>query len=61
MRGMFLSHRDCVQAVRRALEVEDPGFMLAYAIGNNDLRIFDLEETQETLGFHPQDNAEDYF
>jgi nucleoside-diphosphate-sugar epimerase len=59
-RAMFLSKRDCVQAFVRALEV-NADFLLAYAISNNDRRIFDLTETKERLGFYPQDNAENYF
>ena len=60
MRAMFLSHRDCVEAHRRALEV-DARFLLAYVISDNDRRVFDLEETARLLGFVPQDNAEDCF
>lgn len=60
VRAMFLSQRDCIQAFRRALEV-DTHFMLAYAISMNDRRVFDLEETKRSLGFAPLDNAEDYF
>lgn len=60
MRAMFLSHRDCVEAHRRALEVE-ARFLLAYVISGNDRRVFDLEETARVLGFEPRDNAEDYF
>jgi len=59
-RAMFLSKRDCVQAFVRALEV-NADFLLAYAISNNDRRVFDLSETKEKLGFYPHDNAEDYF
>jgi nucleoside-diphosphate-sugar epimerase len=60
VRAMFLSKRDCVQAFVRALEV-NADFLLAYAISNNDRRVFDLSETGEKLGFHPQDNAENNF
>ena len=60
MRAMFLSHRDGIQAFRRALEV-NTRFMLAYAVSNNDRRVFDLEQTREQLGFEPQDNAETFF
>lgn len=60
IRAMFLSQRDCIQAFTRALEV-DTRFMLAYAISRNDRRVFDLEETEKSLGFIPLDNAEDYF
>jgi NAD+ dependent glucose-6-phosphate dehydrogenase len=60
MRAMFLSHGDCVQAFRRALEVEAK-FMLGYAISKNDRRVFDLTETMANLGTDPQDNAETFF
>ena len=57
MRAMHLSHRDCVEAFRRALEV-DTRYLLAYAISRNERRVFDLGDTIRTLGFEPQDNAE---
>jgi nucleoside-diphosphate-sugar epimerase len=60
LRAMFLSHRDCVEAHRRALEV-DTRYMLAYVVSDNGRRVFDLEETRRTLGFVPQDDAETYF
>ncbi len=60
MRAMFLSHRDCLQAFTRALEVE-ARFLLAYAISDNERRVFDLQATREQLGFWPRDNAETYF
>ena len=60
LRAMFLSHRDCVQAHRRALEVE-ADYLLAYVVSNNGRRVFDLEETGQSLGFAPQDDAETYF
>ncbi len=60
MRAMFLSHKDGIQAFRRALEVKTR-FLLAYAVSNNDRRVFDLEQTLEQLGFDPQDNAENFF
>lgn len=60
IRAMFLSQRDCVRAFTRALQV-DAKFLLAYAISRNSRRVFDLEETEQTLGFYPQDDSEDYF
>ena len=60
MRAMFLSHRDCVQAHRRALEV-DARYMLAYVVSDNGRRVFDLEETRTLLGYEPQDDAEAFF
>ena len=61
MRAMFLSHRDCVQAFQRALELEGQSFTVAYAISNNDRRVFDLTAARQQLGTDPQDNAERYF
>ncbi|MEE2752726.1 MAG: NAD(P)-dependent oxidoreductase [Candidatus Latescibacterota bacterium] len=58
MRAMWLSHRDCVEAHRCAVEVETE-YQLAYVISNNDRRVFDLEETTKTLGYKSKDNAED--
>ncbi|MSR84243.1 MAG: NAD(P)-dependent oxidoreductase [Candidatus Latescibacteria bacterium] len=60
LRAMFLSHRDCVEAHCRALEVE-ARYLLAYVVSDNGRRVFDLEETRRTLGFVPQDDAETYF
>jgi len=63
MRAMFLSRRDCAAAFTRALEKQmgEGEFLLAFAISNNDRRVFDLEETRGRLGFNPLDNAEAYF
>ena len=48
-----------IQAVTLALNIETE-FLLAYAISNNDSRIFDLTETNEKLGFFPADNSANY-
>ena len=55
------------QTPSQAIEVEmKPAaggipFMIAYAVSNNDARVYDLEETIATLGYVPQDNSEVYF
>jgi len=59
-RAMYLSHRDCVDAFQKALEV-DRDFTRAYIISDNTRRIFDMRETNEALGFYPQDNSETFF
>ena len=56
---MFISKRDMIHAVELSLNI-DRDFLLAYAISNNTSRIFDLEETNEQLGFYPVDNSADY-
>lgn len=60
MRAVFCSKRDLVLAFERALEI-DTAFICAFAVSNNSRAVFDLEETKKTLGFIPQDNAENYF
>ncbi len=57
--AMFISKRDMIQAVTLALNIETE-VLLAYAISNNDSRIFDLTETNEKLGFFPVDNSANY-
>ena len=57
---MFLSKRDCVEAFNKALQV-DADYLIAYAISDNDRRVFDMKETMEKLGTDPQDNTEDYY
>jgi nucleoside-diphosphate-sugar epimerase len=60
MRAMYLSHGDCLQAFERALEVENK-YLIAYAISNNTRKIFELEETIDTLDYHPVDDSDEYF
>ena len=60
VRAMYLSRRDLVTAFEKALEI-DREFTLAYVISNNGRRIFDMRETNEVLGFYPEDDAERFF
>lgn len=59
MRAMFCSHRDLVGFFDKALQAEQD-YLVAFAISNNDERIFDLKETEKQLGFSPQDNSANY-
>lgn len=59
MRAVFCSKRDLVTAFDRALQVQTT-FMPAFVTSNNTHNVFDLAETKRTLGFEPQDNAENY-
>ncbi|MFC2140502.1 NAD-dependent epimerase/dehydratase family protein [Candidatus Auribacterota bacterium] len=60
MRAVFCSHRDLVQAFTKAIEV-DTDFLVAFAVSRNSQPVFDLRETEKSLGFIPQDNADNYF
>lgn len=64
LRSMFLSHRDFKGFLRASLERDlqpHQGFLIAYAVSRNGLRTFDLQETIQTLGYEPVDDAEDYY
>jgi nucleoside-diphosphate-sugar epimerase len=67
MRAIYLSHQDAVGFFRAAIEAEmKPAvggipFMMAYAVSNNEKKIYDLEETIANLGYCPRDNADSYF
>jgi len=60
MRAIFTSKRDLVQAFVKAIET-DKQYLSAFAISNNDRKVFSLEETKSVLGFKPVDNCESYF
>ena len=58
LRALYLSHRDCIHAFERAIEIDTP-FLVAYATSDNrQYGLFDLTESKEKLGFHPQDSSD---
>ena len=54
----WLSHRDCAQMVRLAIDHENLGFQIFNAISNNTRRYWDLERAKQVLGYAPEDDAE---
>ena len=58
----WLSHRDLVQLIRRALLATDrfSGFGIYYGVSNNSKRFWDIANAKDELGFEPQDNAADH-
>jgi NAD+ dependent glucose-6-phosphate dehydrogenase len=56
---MWLSPRDCAQAVWRAIE-SPLSYGVFYTISRNTRRHWDLTETIEKLGYQPEDDAEIY-
>jgi NAD+ dependent glucose-6-phosphate dehydrogenase len=56
---MWLSPRDCAQAVWRAIE-SPLSYGVFYTISRNSRRHWDLTETIEKLGYVPEDDAEIY-
>ncbi|SHI64214.1 NAD-dependent epimerase/dehydratase family protein [Wenxinia saemankumensis] len=57
--GTWLSHRDMVHLVERAVLAPTVGFTVAYGVSNND-RAPVSNHTVPFLGYRPQDNAEEY-
>jgi len=54
----WLSHRDCVQLVRRCLEVEGVDFGVFYGISGNTRAYWDIQNARDLLGYEPEDDAE---
>jgi uronate dehydrogenase len=55
----WLSHDDCVRMVEAALTAPAPGFAVLYGISANTRAWWDLEPGR-TLGYEPQDDAEEF-
>lgn len=55
----WLSHDDCVRMVEAALTAPAPGFAVLYGISANTRAWWDLEPGR-TLGYDPQDDAEEF-
>ena len=56
-RWMWLSPRDCAQLVTLAIDSPLP-YGVFYAISGNSSRHWDITDTIEKLGYHPQDDAD---
>ena len=52
----WLSHRDLIQLVQKAIEA-DVAFGIYYGVSNNTGRFWDISNAERDLGFVPQDNA----
>ncbi len=55
--SMWLSPRDCVQLLQRAVEAEGIEFFIAHGVSNNRFKRLDISETRRVLGYDPQDDA----
>jgi len=56
IRATWLSHRDCAELVRCALEA-DVRFVIAYGVSDNTRRFWSLDVARDILGFAPVDRA----
>lgn len=55
----WLSHRDLVQLIDRSLTAPLK-FEVFYGVSNNTWRFWDIDHAAKTIGYAPQDNAEDW-
>jgi uronate dehydrogenase len=55
----WLSPRDCLQLFRRGLELPRLSFLVVYGVSANSRRWWS-EEGWSTLGYEPEDNAEEF-
>jgi NAD+ dependent glucose-6-phosphate dehydrogenase len=53
--GMWLSNRDMMQAMEKAIAAENVPFAILNLSSNNEGMLWDLEHTRETIGYVPQD------
>ena len=61
-RAFWLSRRDCVQIIEKAINAElEDRFCLVFAVSNNKYRVHDISTARKTLGYEPQDDAESRF
>lgn len=56
VRATWLSHRDCAEIVRCALEA-DVRFAIVYGVSDNPRRFWSLDSARDLLGFVPRDRA----
>jgi len=59
-RCMFISRRDLLDVVEKALQI-NTNYLVVYAVSDNNPCVFDLTETRERLGFNPRDDSTVYF
>lgn len=61
IRSIFCSEKDLVQAFEKSIHLEtNDKFIKAFVVSKSNYDIFDLSETENKLGFIPQDHVEDY-
>jgi uronate dehydrogenase len=57
--SIWLSPRDCIQLVRRCLDAPAVGFLIVYGVSANT-RSWWKDDAAASLGYQPQDNAEEF-
>ena len=56
--SLWLSHRDAAQLIRRSIDApQSVGFAILNGESDNQLSIWDIDQTKRILGYQPQDAA----
>ncbi len=56
--SLWLSHRDAAQVIQRSIAApESVGYAIVHGMSKNALRIWDIEASNEIIGFDPDDAA----
>lgn len=58
---IWLSPRDCAQALMCAIEKEDVPYAVVNATSKTSKQKMSLKSTQKVLGFEPEDDSRDYY
>ncbi|OGV55841.1 MAG: hypothetical protein A2017_07510 [Lentisphaerae bacterium GWF2_44_16] len=61
LKAIWLSRRDFLQLIEKALEYDGAMFDIFYGVSANERGWFNLEHTRKNLGFVPLDNSEAWF
>ncbi len=60
MKATWQSRRDAAQLIECCLKDSSVEFDVFYGVSDNDRRWFDLERARAILGYHPEDNGENW-
>lgn len=56
-RAIWLSHRDCAQLIRRAIDADGVRWAIAYGTSDNPRQMWNLTSARTLLGYEPEDSA----
>ncbi len=60
-RATWQSGRDLAHQIDRCLATDHEGFEIFYGVSRNAARFWDIEHAGRTIGYDPQDRAEDHY
>ena len=56
--SIWLSHRDCVQMIKRCIEAKNlPSFTIFYGVSNNKHGVYNISNARKILNYKPLDNS----